>query len=145
MENVTNFCGECGTTLSAKNAKICVKCGSDPHTSENYCVSCGEKLKSKNAVICLKCGVSIKDSAPLASKKDAGIATVIGALGFLIISPAAGYFLIPGKVAKGIIYLIVGWIMVALSFLCLVPFLFLFVVVYDVYLEETGKKAILPG
>jgi len=144
MDSATNFCGECGTTLSAKNAKICVKCGSDPHTSENYCISCGEKLKSKNAVICLKCGASINDSS-ISGKKNAGIATVISALGLLLISPAAGYFLIPGKIAKGIIYLVVGWFMVALSFLCLVPFLFLFGVVYDVYLVETGRKAILPG
>ncbi len=166
-----SYCGACGAPLASKSAKMCVKCGADPRIAVAYCPGCGEKLKSKGAVICPECGFPLRGAS---GDKDPGIAALIAVVGLLALGGAAaiGYFYL-GKIKKGLIYLILNWVITAIlvavllfgmfgvtlatfgfGAFCCMPFFFLallvpvllgFVVVYDVYLEAKGEKPILPG
>lgn len=158
-----NFCGTCGASLPSKSAKICLKCGADPRIPSNYCTNCGEKLKSKTAIVCLKCGAPIRGGGPVGGK-DPVIAALISAVCMLILAaPAAGYFYL-NDMRKGLLYLIIGWVLVGVvggmyllstTFtgvgLCcclplfLVPLAFDVLVVYDVYLQAKGEKTLLPS
>ncbi|MEM3556010.1 MAG: hypothetical protein QXF56_04805 [Candidatus Micrarchaeia archaeon] len=108
----------------------------------------------------------MKDKADVG--KDAGIAALISVVCMLILgAPAVGYFYI-GNVKKGIEWLIIGWLVLAvvlgayffggflggfitygLSSLCCLPVFIIpvivdLVVVWDVYLEAKGEKPKLP-
>jgi TM2 domain-containing membrane protein YozV len=85
--------------------------------------------------------------------KDPTIAALLALLvGFIIWAPGVGYIYI-GKVKKGIIYIIICWVIGVIgiiggSICCLpfaFPFLFALLVTYDVYLDAKGEKTMLPG
>ncbi|MEM4358933.1 MAG: hypothetical protein QXT45_00175 [Candidatus Bilamarchaeaceae archaeon] len=102
-------------------------------------------------------------SAGQPEKKDPAIAALIALIcGLLIGAAGAGYVYI-GKVKKGIIYIVAVWIIYAaavvlyilgvytvIGALCCIPLLLIpialeLAIVWDVYLDASGKKTILPN
>ncbi|MDD5340764.1 MAG: hypothetical protein PHV13_06015 [Candidatus ainarchaeum sp.] len=102
------------------------------------------------------------------SGKDAGIAALISIVGMLLLAaPSLGYVYL-GNVRKGIIYLVVSWVLLGIVIgvalfggtllaiatsglgacciapLPLIPLLFDIIVVYDVYITAKGEKPKLP-
>jgi TM2 domain-containing membrane protein YozV len=162
----TKFCGECGTKLKGPEAKVCLKCGSDPANATNFCTNCGAKRASPNAVACTSCGGKLTKGP---SEKDPAIAALISVLCLFVLgAPSIGYIYL-GNVRKGIIYLGISWALVfavvaayfiggsifgimtyGVGFLCclpvfLLPVIFDLLIVYDVYLEAKGEPTKLPN
>lgn len=101
--------------------------------------------------------------SPSPEGKSPGIAALIAFIcGFFLLSPAVGYFYL-GKMKKGVMLLIAGWVVAALvigaytvftlftiglgGLICLPVFLVLILVdayiIYDVYQDAQGKSGFL--
>jgi hypothetical protein len=115
--------------------------------------------------MCTSCGQALANAS---AGKDPGIAALIAILGMLVLgAPAIGYIYL-GNVRKGLIYIIIGWVLTGAiigaiwvgafvltlatlvgGMCCLpaaiIPLLFDILVVYDVYLEAKGEPAKLPS
>ena len=53
IEDESNFCKDCGTSLTQnlpKTANVCPKCGENTENSENFCENCGTNLNTPQTV-----------------------------------------------------------------------------------------------
>jgi len=111
----------------------------------------------------------IKPKVVAGEKKDPTTAALIALAGGLLLGGASGAgYIYLGKVKKGIVYIVAAWLLVVLLIVlttiggallaavtfglgavCVIPLwilapAFVLAIVYDVYLEASGKKTILP-
>ncbi|MFH1285973.1 MAG: hypothetical protein ABIH99_05325 [Candidatus Micrarchaeota archaeon] len=131
--------------------------------SDLFCKKCGASIPSEHAVVCLKCGARVEGGSAVSQGKDPGIAALISIVCMFVLgAPSLGYIYL-GNVKKGIIYLVANWVLtfgiviiyfiavftVIGAVLCLpiflIPIILNLLIVYDVHLEASGKKTILPG
>ena len=91
-----------------------------------FCKHCGAKINEK-AEICPKCGVRVKDPPARPEKKRSGVAAF---LSFLI--PGVGQ-VYNGEVGKGIVFIVIGTILVFSMYIVIGFILFPIFWIYSIY------------
>lgn len=100
-----------------------------------FCSHCGAKI-SKEAEICPKCGVRVKEQPINIEVKSAGISAVLS-----YVYPGLGQ-IYNGQIGKGIIFLIIGVILILTMFLLIGFILYPLFWVYNIYDAYNTAKMI---
>lgn len=99
-----------------------------------FCSNCGKEIDAE-AEICPECGVRVKDVPVHTEKKSTGIAAI---LSFLYVGLGQIY---NGQIAKGIIFIIIGVILVLTMFVLIGFILYPLFWIYNIYdAYNTAKK-----
>ena len=124
------FCQHCGKELPTPAPFFCPHCGK-PTTqldrTTKFCQNCGAEIDIA-AEICPKCGVRIAPSpAARTEKKSEGIAAVCS---FLFVGLGQIY---NGQIGKGIMFIIIGVILIFSLILAILYPIFWVYNIYDAY------------
>ena len=107
-----------------------------------YCRNCGENLPSENSSFCPGCGKPQNNASAVtmaAQTKNAGTAIVIALIAGILGFNGIGHLYI-GKIRKGIVILVVGWIILTITFL-FVPFVLIYFIFWIWQAYDVNKSA----
>ena len=103
-----------------------------------FCQHCGKKIDAE-AEICPKCGVRVKATPTYTENKSTGIAAV---LSFLFVGLGQIY---NGQIGKGIMFIIIGVILILTIFVLIGFILYPLFWVYNIYDAYNTAKKINSG
>ena len=118
--------------------------GTASERAKKFCVNCGAEIDAR-AEICPKCGVRVAPPPPSAAptvpaaRKNEGMAAV---LSFLFVGLGQIY---NGEIGKGIIFLIIGIILVFTMFILIGFILYPLFWIYNIYDAYNTAKKINAG
>lgn len=107
-----------------------------------FCRNCGEQLSLDNVSFCPFCGKPQNTANPVTmaiQTKNSGAAIVIALIAGILGFNGIGHLYI-GKIGKGIILLIVGWLILGLTFV-FVPFGLVYLIFWLWQAYDVNKKS----
>lgn len=107
-----------------------------------YCRNCGGNLPSENSSFCPVCGKPQNNASAVtmaSQTKNPGTAIIIALIAGILGFNGIGHMYI-GKISKGIILLIVGWIILALTIL-FIPIGIIYIIFWLWQAYDVNSKA----
>ncbi|VFJ12785.1 zinc-ribbon domain-containing protein [Candidatus Nitrosocosmicus franklandus] len=107
-----------------------------------FCRNCGETLPSENSSFCPTCGKPQNNASAVTlagQTKSTGAAVVIALIAGILGFNGIGHMYI-GKIGRGIILLVIGWIILVLTFVFL-PFGIIYIIFWLWQVYDVNQKA----